>query len=195
MKLAMRKAKTAGIGYVGVRHSSHFGAAGFYAKLAAETISFGMSMSNVDLCTTAPGSKGSVLGTNPIAYAAPLAGEEIPVFLDIATSAVAATKVFAAKALGKNIPDTGWWTTRASRPATRAISAHGVQLPMAGYKGYGLAVMVEILSAVVTGASVTSAVRSWVRDRRTPSTRAMHSSPSIWTRSCRSGSSRAAWTG
>ena len=103
MLLAMRKAQACGIGYVGVRHSSHYGAAGFYANLAARHDMFGMSMCNVDPCMTVPGSKGRVLGTNPIAYAAP-AGEEKPVYLDIATSAVAATKIYAAKSLGKPIP-------------------------------------------------------------------------------------------
>ncbi len=104
MLLAMRKAQACGIGYVGVRHSSHYGAAGFYANLAARHDMFGLSMCNVDPCMTVPGSKGKVLGTNPIAFAAP-AGEEKPVYLDIATSAVAATKIHAAKALGKPIPD------------------------------------------------------------------------------------------
>ena len=80
-------------GYAGVRHSSHYGAAGFYAVLAARQGMIGLSMCNVDPCMTAPGSRGRVIGTNPIAYAVP-AGSEPPVFLDIATSAVAATKIF-----------------------------------------------------------------------------------------------------
>ena len=104
MELAMQKAKACGIGYVGVKHSSHYGAAGFYANLAAQRDMFGLSMCNVDPCMTVPGSKAKVMGTNPIAFAAP-AGEERPVYLDIATSAVAATKIFSAKALGKPIPD------------------------------------------------------------------------------------------
>ena len=112
----MRKAQACGIGYVGVRHSSHYGAAGFYANLAAQHDMFGLSMCNVDPCMTVPGSKGKVLGTNPIAYAAP-AGEEKPVYLDIATSAVAATKIYAAKALGKPIPD-NWLVDEDGLPTT-----------------------------------------------------------------------------
>ncbi len=116
MELAMRKARACGIGYVGVRHSSHYGAAGFYANLAAQHDMFGMSMCNVDPCMTVPGAKGKVLGTNPIAYAAP-AGEEKPVYLDIATSAVAATKIFSAQALGKPIP-ADWLVDEDGLPTT-----------------------------------------------------------------------------
>jgi ureidoglycolate dehydrogenase (NAD+) len=168
MELAMRKAKTCGIGYVGVKHSSHYGAAGFYANLAAQHDMFGLSMCNVDPCMTVPGSKGKVLGTNPIAFAAP-AGEAKPVYLDIATSAVAATKIFSAKALGKSIPDT-WLVDEDGTPTTdpSQYPLKGAQLPMAGHKGYGLAVMVEILTAVLTGAAMLSGVSSWVLDSPNP---------------------------
>jgi len=168
MELAMRKAKACGIAYVGVKHSSHYGAAGFYANLAAQHDMFGMSMCNVDPCMTVPGSKGKVLGTNPIAYAAP-AGEEKPVYLDIATSAVAATKIFSAKALGKSIPD-NWLVDEDGMPTTdpSQYPAKGAQLPMAAHKGYGLAVMVEILTAVLTGSAIMSGVSSWVLDTPEP---------------------------
>lgn len=168
MQLAMRKAKESGIGYVGVRHSSHYGAAGFYANLAAENNMIGMSMCNVDPCMTVPGSKGKVLGTNPIAYAAP-AGEERHVYLDIATSAVAATKIFSAKALGKPIPD-NWLVDEDGLPTAdpTLYPEKGAQLPMAGHKGYGLAVWVEILTAVLTGAAMLGQVKSWVLDLPEP---------------------------
>jgi ureidoglycolate dehydrogenase (NAD+) len=168
MELAIAKARAAGLGYVGVRHSSHFGAAGFYANLAAQHDMFGLAMCNVDPCMTVPGSRGKVLGTNPIAYAAP-AGEEKPVYLDIATSAVAATKIFSAKALGKQIPD-NWLVDEDGMPTTdpSQYPSKGAQLPMAGHKGYGLAVMVEILTAVLTGAAVMSGVSSWVLDSPDP---------------------------
>lgn len=168
MELAMRKARACGIGYVGVRHSSHYGAAGFYANLAVQHDMFGLSMCNVDPCMTVPGSKGKVLGTNPIAFAAP-AGEEKHVYLDIATSAVAATKIFSAKALGKQIPD-NWLVDEDGVPTTdpSQYPLKGAQLPMAGHKGYGLAVMVEILTAILTGAAVLSGVSSWVTDTPDP---------------------------
>jgi ureidoglycolate dehydrogenase (NAD+) len=164
MELAMRKAKACGIGYVGVKHGGHFGAAGYYAVMAARNDMIGLAMCNVDPCMTVPGGRGKVLGTNPMAYAVP-AGEEPPVFLDIATSAVAATKIFAARALGKQIPD-NWLVDDDGLPTTdpSIYPERGAQLPMAGHKGYGLAVLVEILSAVLTGAAIMSQVKSWVLD-------------------------------
>ena len=168
MKLAIEKARACGIGYVGVRHASHFGAAGFYAHLAMREDMIGVSMCNVDPCMSVPGSRGKVLGTNPIAYAAP-AGDEPPVSLDIATSAVAVTKIFAAKALGQSIPD-GWLVDDDGRPTTdpSEYPEKGAALPMAGHKGYGLAVLVEVLAGVLTGASIMSQIKSWVADTPEP---------------------------
>jgi ureidoglycolate dehydrogenase (NAD+) len=168
MELAMEKAKATGIAYVGVKHSSHFGAAGYYALMAARKDMIGLSMCNVDPCMTVPGSKGKVLGTNPIAYAVP-AGEERPVFLDIATSAVAASKVFAARALGKKVPDT-WLVDDDGIPTTDPshYPEIGALLPMAGHKGYGLALLVEVLTAALTGAAMLGQVQSWVLDLPDP---------------------------
>lgn len=164
MQLAMQKAKEAGIAYVGVRNSNHFGAAGYYARMALEEDMIGLCVSNVDPCMTVPGSRGRVFGTNPIAYAIP-AGDEKPVFLDIATSSVAATKVLAAKALGKSIP-ADWLVDDEGIPTTTpdGFPETGALFPMAGHKGYGLALFVEVLAAVMTGAAITQEVSSWVMD-------------------------------
>ena len=168
MELAMKKAKTAGIAYVGVTHSSHFGAAGYYATMALKENMIGVSMTNVDTWVTVPGGRGPVLGTNPIAFAIP-AGEEKPVFLDIATSTVAVTKILAAKALGKKIPQ-GWLVDEAGLPTTDPshYPEQGALLPMAGHKGYGLAVFVEVLTAVLTGAAIMSEVKCWLYDIQEP---------------------------
>jgi ureidoglycolate dehydrogenase (NAD+) len=164
MQVAMQKAKEIGIAYAGVKNSNHFGAAGFYARMALQEDMIGLSVSNVDTCVTVPGSRGRVFGTNPIAYAVP-AGNEKPVFLDIATSSVAATKVLAAKALGKSIPD-DWLVDDEGIPTTdpSVFPENGALYPMAGHKGYGLALFVEVLAAVMTGAAVTQEVSSWVMD-------------------------------
>jgi LDH2 family malate/lactate/ureidoglycolate dehydrogenase len=162
MNLAIRKAKACGIGYAGVRHSTHFGAAGYYANMAVEHDMIGLAMSNVDTNMTAPGARGSVIGNNPFAYAAP-AGAAYPIMLDVALSAVAAGKIYAAQALGKAIP--GNWLVDDEGLPTTDISNYprvGSLLPMAGHKGYGLAVMVEVLAAVLTGAAVTGHVRPWL---------------------------------
>jgi ureidoglycolate dehydrogenase (NAD+) len=168
MSLAITKAREAGIAYVGVKHSSHFGAAGYYAVMAAQADTIGLSMCNVDPCMTIPGARGRVLGTNPFAYAVP-AGEEKPVWLDIATSTVAATKVMAAKATGKAIPE-NWLVDDDGVPTTdpSAFPERGALLPMAGHKGYGLAVLVEVLTAVLSGAAIMSEVKSWVEDTPEP---------------------------
>lgn len=162
MQTAMQKARASGIGYTGVLHSSHFGAAGYYANMATSQDMIGLAMCNVDPCMTVPGGRGKLLGTNPIAFAIP-AGEERPVFLDIATSAVAASKIFSARFLGQAIPDT-WLVDDEGVPTTdpRIFPEAGAQLPMAGHKGYGLALLVEILAGVLTGAAVTQQVTCWL---------------------------------
>jgi ureidoglycolate dehydrogenase (NAD+) len=164
MKEAIEKASSSGIAFVGVMHSSHFGAAGFYAMLAAEHDLIGLATTNVDPFMTVPGAKGRVLGTNPISYAIPT-GAERPVFLDMATSTVAASKVFAASALGKSIPDT-WIVDKDGNSTTdpTKLMDGGAMLPMAGYKGYGIAMLLEILAGVLTGAAFTSDLKTWIID-------------------------------
>jgi ureidoglycolate dehydrogenase (NAD+) len=168
METAIAKAKDTGIAYTGVFHSSHFGAAGYYAQMAAQQGLIGLAMCNVDPGVTVPGARGKVLGTNPLAFAIP-AGEEKPVFLDIATSAVAASKLFAAKFHGQPIPG-NWLVDDDGLPTTDPshYPEQGALLPMAGHKGYGLALLVEVLTAVLTGAAVTWEVKSWVMDTPEP---------------------------
>jgi ureidoglycolate dehydrogenase (NAD+) len=167
MELAIRKAKASGIGYVGVKGSGHFAAAGYYAVMAAQQGLIGLAMCNLDPVMTVPGSKGRVIGNNPIAYAVP--GGDAPggrpVFLDIALSTVAGTKIYNAQAEGKTIPD-NWMVDDGGLPTTdpSGFPTRGAQVPMAGHKGYGLAVLVEVLAAVLTGAAITRQVRSWVQE-------------------------------
>jgi ureidoglycolate dehydrogenase (NAD+) len=161
MELAIEKARHRGVGYAGVRNSTHFGAAGYYASMALEHDMIGIAMSNVDANTTVPGARGNVIGNNPLAYAVP-AGGEFPILLDIALSTVAAGKIYAAQDLGTPIPNT--WLVDADGLPTTDISHYprvGSLLPMAGHKGYGLALLVEVLAAVLTGASMTTQVGLW----------------------------------
>jgi len=168
MELAIEKASHSGIAFVGVTQSGHFGAAGYYANMAAEQEMIGLSMCNVEPFMTIPGARGKVIGTNPLAYAIP-AGKEPTIMLDIATSAVAVSKIFAARSLGQEIPNT-WLVDAEGRPTIDPAEVdNGALLPMAGHKGYGLAVLFETLSAVLTGAAMLSAVQSWVLDVPDPS--------------------------
>ncbi len=168
MELAIQKARACGVGYVGVKHSSHFGAAGYYAVMAAQKGLIGLSMCNLDPVMVVPGSRGRAIGNNPLAYAVP-AENGRPVFLDIALSTVAGTKIYAAQVEGKPIPD-NWMVDDDGVPTTdpSGFPTRGAQLPMAGHKGYGLAVLVESLSAVLTGAAIASQVQSWVLETKAP---------------------------
>jgi ureidoglycolate dehydrogenase (NAD+) len=161
MRAAIAKARACGIGYAGVFNSCHFGAAGYYAAMAAEKGMIGLAMANDTPSVSAPGASGRVTGSNPLAYAVPT-GSGPPILLDMATSTVAGGKVAAAQALGQSIPE-GWVIGLDGRPATDpgAFLTGGALTPMAGHKGYGLALLIETLSAVLTGAAVTRQVVSW----------------------------------
>jgi len=168
MQLALEKAGQAGIAYVGVRGSNHFGAAGYYATMALPHDMLGVAMTNTDPWMTVPGGRGPALGTNPLAFAVP-AGEERPIFLDVATSVVAVTKILAAKALGKPVPP-GWLVDENGLPTTDPTEypAKGALLPMGMHKGYGLALLVETLTAALTGAAMLSQVHCWAFDDPVP---------------------------
>lgn len=164
MKLAVKKAGECGIGYVGVKNSCHFGAAGYYANLAAKEGMIGLSMSNADPNMAIPNSCDVAIGNNPFSFAAPTKGGK-SVFLDIALSNVAALKVVMAKEKGISVPDT--WLIDAEGKATTdpgGFPRDSHLQPMAAHKGYGLAIMVEILASVITCSGMMSEVASWNLD-------------------------------
>ncbi|MGK7869192.1 Ldh family oxidoreductase [Falsiroseomonas sp. E2-1-a20] len=166
MKLAMAKAKVAGVGVVTVRNSHHFGAAGYYAALAPAEGLVGMVTSATRSISVVP-TRGSIplLGTNPLAFAAP-AGRNPPFRLDMATSSCASNKVKVHDLQGKPLP-AGWVLDETGKPVTDAAEAwHRLRVThqggltplggtpdMASHKGYGLAMMVHILGGVLSGAS------------------------------------------
>lgn len=164
MKLAIAKAKKTGIAYVTVRNSAHIGALAYYSLMAAAEGLIGISMTNTDPVMTVPGGKGSIIGTNPISYAIPT-GNGMPIFLDIATSSVAVTRIMQLKAIGKKLPDK-WLVDDQGQPTDdpAGFPEKLTLLPMAMHKGYGLAVLVETLSAIVSGAAFLSGVGCWVHD-------------------------------
>ena len=162
MRTAMDKARECGVGYAGVRNSCHFGAAGYYANLAASADMIGLAMANDTPSVTAPGARGRVTGSNPLAYAVPTSDGQ-PILLDMATSIVAGGKVAAAHAAGKAIP-ADWVIGRDGEPTTdpAAFLEGGALRPMAGHKGYGIALLIETLSGVLTGASSTRQIVPWI---------------------------------
>ena len=162
MDEAITRARRSGIAYVGVRRSNHFGAAGYYVARAARAGLVGIAMANDTPSVAAPGSCGPITGTNPFAYAIP-AGAGDPIFLDIAMSTVAGGKVYAAHQLGRPIP-ADWLVDRRGRPTTDAslFLIRPRSAPMTGHKGYGLALLIEGLAALATGAAVTTQVGGWM---------------------------------
>lgn len=168
MRLAIEKAKACGIAYVGVKNSCHFGAAGYYSNMAARKNMIGLSMSNTDPIMAVPNGCSVSIGSNPFSYAAP-AGDGRSIFLDIALSNVAALKVIMAKEKGVQVPKE-WLVDENGHPTSdpTGFPGHACLQPMAMHKGYGLAVMVELLASVVPGAGLLSEVPSWNLKLATP---------------------------
>ncbi|MEO7299335.1 MAG: Ldh family oxidoreductase [Verrucomicrobiota bacterium] len=170
MRTAIAKARTCGIAYVGVRNSCHYGAAGYYASLAANEGLIGLSMANDVPSVAAPGSRGAITGSNPISYAVP-AGKHRSILLDMSVATVAGGKVYAARTRGEIIPN-NWLIDKDGQPTTdpSGFPETGALQPAAGHKGYGIALLIESLAGVLSGASVTWKVGSWMWDDGTKPT-------------------------
>jgi L-2-hydroxycarboxylate dehydrogenase (NAD+) len=157
--IAMEKAVTAGSGWVSVRNTNHYGIAGYYVLEALKRDLIGWSMTNATATVAPLWGAQRMLGTNPLAIAFP-GLEEPPIVIDMATSAAAYGKIEIARRVGKPIP-LGWAIDRDGAPTTdpNAMIDGGAQLPLGstrdggGHKGYGLAVMVDVLSGVLSGAN------------------------------------------
>lgn len=164
IRQAIQKARQVGIAYVGLRNTGHIGAAGYYAARAAREGFIAMVTGNDIPSVAVPGSCKAVLGSNPLAYALPVANGD-PILLDIATAAVAGGKVYAAIQRGDPIPST-WLIGRDGQPTSdgRLYPKNASLAPMAGHKGYGLGLWCEVLSAVLPGGAVTWQVGSWIFD-------------------------------
>ena len=152
METAIEMAKENGAGLVGVGHSSHCGAMQLYTRAAAREHLIGIAMTHADAIVVPHGGKQKYFGTNPISIAVPRASGEA-VCLDMATSQVAWNKVKNARLEGKPLPE-GIAVDAEGRPTRDAhAAAAGVPLggPDYGYKGYGLAFMVDILCGMMNG--------------------------------------------
>ncbi|MDD5729060.1 MAG: Ldh family oxidoreductase, partial [Victivallales bacterium] len=164
MRLAIRKAVSNGAGFVTVHNSNHFGIAGYYAMMALEEGCIGLVMTNSNPWVVPTFGRNAMLGTNPLAVAAP-SGREYPFVLDMATSTVAVGKLEACERLGKAIP-LQWGTDANGIPTSSPAMVlengkaglGGGLLPLGGamemaggYKGYGLAVLVDIFCALLAG--------------------------------------------
>jgi L-2-hydroxycarboxylate dehydrogenase (NAD+) len=159
MEMCIAKAKTSGIAAISVKNSNHYGIAGYYSMMALEHGMMGLSFTNSQPLVAPTYGKTAVLGTNPISVAAPT-NKAHPYVLDMATSAVAYGKIQLHEKLGEHIP-IGWGVDEDGQPTTDPSKikpgGHGALLPLggmeitAGYKGYGLAVLVEIFCSALSG--------------------------------------------
>lgn len=150
MDHAVNLAGEYGVAAVGALNSNHFGATALYVRRAAEQNMIGIGMSNVVQNMVVPGGSKPVVGNNPIAVAVPTFGE-FPFVLDISLSSVAGGKLLLASKNKEKIPF-DWATDKDGRPTDNPeIGFEGFLLPMGGHKGFGLALVVDILCGVLTG--------------------------------------------
>jgi LDH2 family malate/lactate/ureidoglycolate dehydrogenase len=137
---------------VGVRNSSHFGTSSFFVEQAVRANMIGMALTNAPANMPPAGGRSRYFGTNPLAIGLPC-GLERPVILDMSTSVVARGKIVMAQKAGQELPP-GWAIDEYGEPTQDAAAAlRGAVLPMAGYKGAGMALMIDALCGVLTGAA------------------------------------------
>jgi LDH2 family malate/lactate/ureidoglycolate dehydrogenase len=153
---AIRIAANSGMAVVTVRNSTHFGACAWWARKIASAGFIGIVMCNASPLVAPWQGREKMFGTNPICMAVPGPNTFL---LDMATTTVALNKIFKAVLSGdKSIP-AGWAMDSDGNPTTDPkIASDGLPMPLGGYKGYGLAVMVEILCAVLSGGAMLTEV-------------------------------------
>jgi LDH2 family malate/lactate/ureidoglycolate dehydrogenase len=155
--LAVERARTHGVGVVGVRNSNHFGTAMYFTRRAAHDGCVAVLTTNASPAMAPWGGREKRLGTNPWSIAAPGPDGRV-VAVDIANTAVARGKIYLAKNRGEPIPET-WALSADGAPTTDAAEGVlGVILPMAGHKGYAITFLMDVLSGALTGSAVGTAV-------------------------------------
>jgi len=151
MDKTIEKAKDSGAVFTTVRHSNHFGIAAYFTTRAAQAGMVGLAASNAPPSMAPWGSPEKYIGTNPFSIAIPTRDE--PIVLDMATSVVAQGKIIMAAKTNKKIPE-GWAITTDGQATTDPDEAlKGTVLPMGGPKGYGIAIAIDILCGILTGAA------------------------------------------
>lgn len=149
MDCAVERSRQFGIGAVSVRNSNHFGTAMYFSRIAASCGCIAFIATNASPAMPPWGGRIKAVGTNPWSWAAP-AGQRVPMVLDIANTAVARGKIHLARQRGEAIPE-GWALDERGVATTDPNAAlAGVTLPMAGHKGYGIALMMDVLAGVLS---------------------------------------------
>jgi LDH2 family malate/lactate/ureidoglycolate dehydrogenase len=146
------RAKAHGVGVVGLRNSNHFGTAMYYTLAAARQGCVALLCTNASPAMAPWGGRAKAVGNNPWSIAAPT-GSRTPMVLDIANTAVARGKIYLARQRGLPIP-LGWALDAEGTPTTDPVKAlAGILQPMGEHKGYGIALMMDVLAGVLTGSA------------------------------------------
>ena len=165
MEYAKRKAKENGMFTVFSRNNNTFGPAFYYPLLAAKSGMIGIISSNSPAQMAPIGGREKMLGTNPFAAAIPIADKD-PIIIDMASSIVAKSRFAYYKEQGKKLPD-GWALDENGEPTNDPDSAiKGFIMPMAGHKGYAIAMLIDILSGVMSGAAYLDTVGRFYTDSK-----------------------------
>lgn len=159
MEKAIEKAKVHGIGAVGVRNSNHFGTGAYYVNLAAQQNMVGIAVSNSLAKVTPYGGTQAVMGTNPFAFSIPGRDGQGMMF-DMATTVMAGSRLMKLAEAGEQLPEGVAVDSQGHSIRDPGKADEGVMLPFGGAKGFGISLMVEILSSVLTGAKFSTEVSS-----------------------------------
>jgi LDH2 family malate/lactate/ureidoglycolate dehydrogenase len=152
MRMAIDKAKKTGVAFVATTHSNHYGAAAYWAMMALDHGMIGFSSTNAPAVVAPTGGRTPMLGTNPFAIAIP-AGQEQPMVLDLATTVVARGRILLYAKQNKPL-EPGWAFDELGRPTVDPHAAvKGLLAPIGGYKGYGIALAIDLLCGVMTGSN------------------------------------------
>jgi len=149
-ELAIQRGKQHGLAAVALKRSTHCGAMAYYAIRAREAGLIGLAITNAGMNMTPTGGSAKIIGNNPFAMAVPTT-RAWPMVLDMATSVVAGGKLDVARSKGESIP-LGWARDKDGNPTTDPVAARQGSLePLGGPKGYGMAVMLDVLAGVLSG--------------------------------------------
>ncbi len=161
LEAAMAMARESGTGVVFARNSNHFGPIAPYNYLAAQEGFASIVCSNSTPTIAPTGGRDARVGNSPLGFGIPNPGGR-PIILDMASSVVARAKIRDALKAGQSIPET-WATDREGRPTADPRAAlDGFLLPIGGYKGYGLALIVDLFAGILSGAAYLTHVQSWL---------------------------------
>ncbi len=152
------RAATTAVAVAALRNCRHVGRLGEYVEQVAAAGLVGFALANADPCVTAWGGRSRMFGTNPVAWAAPTGADAPPLVVDFATSATAEGKVAVARTDGRSLPE-GLVVDAAGNPSTdpEALYAGGALLPMGQHKGYGLALVADLVAGLLSGTGSVTA--------------------------------------